>query len=130
MTLLEHKTEGGFTLIEVLAALALFSLAALALVRVSAENAKTARLVEIRAFAGIVADNRLTETLVQQQRLEVGRARADVELGGRTWRIEETIAPTDNRAILEIRVRVTELVELGAEEGPSIERIAFKAIGL
>ena len=46
----------GFTLIELLVALAVFSLAALALLNLSAENTRSASRVETRTLGGVVAD--------------------------------------------------------------------------
>ena len=76
--------EAGFTLVEVLAALAIFSITGIGLVRVASENAKTARMVESRALAGVVADNHLARTLVRARPLEPGTETTERDLARRS----------------------------------------------
>lgn len=120
--------EAGFTLVEVLAALAIFSLAALALVRVSSENTNTARLVELRAFAAIAADNRLAETLSSQGRLVRGNETEERELAGRTWVVAETVTATPNPLVVQIQVEARLQTPQGTLEGPYAVRTAFRAV--
>ena len=53
--------RSGFTLIEMLVALAVFSLAAMALLNLSGENTRTAARVETRTLGGVVAENLAVE---------------------------------------------------------------------
>jgi len=48
----------GFSLIELLVALAVFALAVLALLNLAGESTRTAVLLEERVLAGVVAENR------------------------------------------------------------------------
>src|SRR5690606_12602256 len=54
----------GFSLIELLVALAVFSLVALALLNLAGENTRTAVVIEERVLAGVVADNRAIEVML------------------------------------------------------------------
>ncbi|MDX1580712.1 MAG: type II secretion system minor pseudopilin GspI, partial [Alphaproteobacteria bacterium] len=56
-------TQKGFTLIEMLVALGVFSIAVIALLNVQSQSVRTLSEIELRAFAHIVADNRMVETL-------------------------------------------------------------------
>ena len=77
--------EGGFTLIEMLVALAIFSLAALALLRLEgATVANTGRLHD-QAMAQIVARNIAVETLTDPAPPAFGRESGQVVNGGRNW---------------------------------------------
>ena len=53
-----HATAGGFSLIEMLVALAVFSLAVIALLHLAGQNTRAASVIEERVLAGVVADNR------------------------------------------------------------------------
>ena len=77
--------QAGFTLIEMLVALAIFSLAALALLRLeSATVANTARLGD-QAIAQIVARNIAVETLTDPVPPTLGRVSGSVVNAGRNW---------------------------------------------
>lgn len=77
--------EGGFTLVEMLVALAIFSLAALALLRLEgATVSNTARLQE-QALAQIVARNIAVETLTDPAPPAFGSEAGQLVNGGRRW---------------------------------------------
>jgi len=100
------SNEAGFTLVEVLAALAIFSITAIGLVRVGSENAKTARMIESRALAAVVADNHLARTLVRARPPEPGSETTTRDLARRAWQIEETVSETSNPLVRQVRVAV------------------------
>lgn len=100
-----HKgREDGFTLVEVLAALAIFSIAALGLMRATGEGARVARIVEGRAMAAILAQNVLANTLLEDDRLEIGVSGERMEFAGREWEVETTVSETPNPLLLELRI--------------------------
>jgi general secretion pathway protein I len=77
--------EAGFTLVEMLVALAVFSLAALALLRLEgATVSNTARLQE-QAMAQIVARNIAIETLTDPVPPAFGRQAGQLVNAGRSW---------------------------------------------
>ena len=77
--------RNGFTLIEMLVALSIFSLAALALLRLEGATASnTARLHE-QALAQIVARNLAVEATTDPVAPAFGQAAGSLVNGGRTW---------------------------------------------
>ncbi|HEV2748652.1 MAG TPA: type II secretion system minor pseudopilin GspI [Allosphingosinicella sp.] len=77
--------EAGFTLIEMLVALAIFSLAALALLRLEgATVAGTARLQD-QAMAQIIARNLAVEAVTDPVAPAFGWASGEAVNGGRIW---------------------------------------------
>lgn len=95
----------GFTLLEILVALAIFSFAALALLNLSGQNARSADLVESRLLADIIAENRAADVLLAPPAL--GELTGEEQLGGRTWswrtRTEATVVPEILRVDVEVR---------------------------
>ena len=100
------SSRAGFTLIEVLIALAVFSLGALTLLKVSGESARAAARVEDRTLGAIVAANVGAESLIASAVAD-GESAGQAVLAGRTWRWVQTISPTDDPLMQRIDVRVS-----------------------
>lgn len=101
--------DSGFTLVEVLAALAVFSVAALGILNVSTENVNAARRIEAKSLARIVAENRLTESLTQSTVLDVGIRTGMEDLANRKWRWTQIVTETPNPLLLQVTVSVSEV---------------------
>lgn len=98
--------DGGFSLIEVVVALGVFSIAVLALMNAQSEHVRTVTAVEERTMARIVAENQLVEALAAVKPLELGRASGTEDLGGRRWVWSLRVVPTQNKSIRRIEVNV------------------------
>jgi len=98
--------EGGFTLIEMLVALALFSLAALALLRLNGATAtNSARLTE-QALAQTVARNLAVELLTDPQSPPFGTETGALTNAGRQWRWTRVVERSPEARIQLITIRV------------------------
>lgn len=106
--------RNGFSLVELLVALAVFSLAAMALLNLAAENTRTAAHVENRALAAIVAENRAVELLISPAPLEPGVDEGRQTLAGREWRWRRTVSATARPEIMRIDVEAGAEGEAGA----------------
>ena len=97
----------GFTLVEVLVALAIVSIALLAALRAAGLGTNAVGELRLRLFAGWVAENRLAEHRARSDWLELGIGRGTQRQGGVefTWR-EEVIA-TPNSAFRRVDVFVS-----------------------
>ncbi len=86
--------NGGFTLVEVLAALLIFSTAILGLMSAGTENIRIMSKIEQKQIAGIIADNQLILLQNDRRPLRVGSQKGNAEMAGRDWhwqiRTEET----------------------------------------
>jgi len=101
--------EAGFTLIEMLVALAIFSLAALALLRLGgATAANGARLTE-QALAQVVARNLSVETLTDPVAPAFGTERGEVANGNRRWAWVRTTVRSPEPRIQQIEIEVASL---------------------
>lgn len=96
----------GFTLVEVLVALAIISIALLAAMRVAAGGTNSVGELRARLLAGWVAENVLAETRVREQWPPPGIQRGTQSQGGIefTWRQEVIATPNVNFRRVDVRV--------------------------
>jgi len=98
--------EVGFTLLEMLVALSIISIAALTLVRLDAFAVRSAGDLDERTMAGIVAQNRAVELWTDPALPTIGSNVSSVANAGRNWRIEQRVAPTADDSLLRIDLTV------------------------
>jgi general secretion pathway protein I len=88
--------QRGFTLLEVLVALAIFASVAAVLLTASARSLQNAARLEEKALAGWVADNYLTELQLAETPPETGNDSRELAFGGRQWQLySETVTTSD-----------------------------------
>jgi general secretion pathway protein I len=96
----------GFTLIEVLVALAIVAIGMAALLSALASSADSVTYLREKTFAEWVALNRVEEIRLANQMPEKGKKNGDAELAGRKWKWEQEVLDTEVEGILRIDVRV------------------------
>ena len=96
----------GFTLIEMLVALAIFSLAALALLRLGGATATNSARLHDQAIAQIVARNLAVETLSDPEPPPFGTLAGETVNAGRRWRWTRTVARSPEARIQQIEIAV------------------------
>ena len=101
-----RRAERGFTLLEMLVALAVFSLAALALVRLQGVTLRTAADLDSKALGQIVARNLMVKVQTDPLPPSIGEADGDVTNGGRRWHWSRVVKPTDDRRLLQVDLTV------------------------
>jgi general secretion pathway protein I len=111
--------RGGFTLIEMLVALAVFSLAAMALLNLSGESTRSAQRVETRTLGGMVAENVAVDAAITPT-LGEGESSGASDLGGRRWVWTRAVTATADPDLLRIDVRVRN------DEGQAADRTLFR----
>jgi general secretion pathway protein I len=99
-------SEEGFTLIEMLVALAIFSLAALALLRLGGATAGNSARLQEQALAQIVARNLAVEVLSDPEPPPFGTLTGEAVNGGRRWSWSRVTARSPEARIQQIEVRV------------------------
>ncbi|GAA0811927.1 type II secretion system minor pseudopilin GspI [Colwellia sp. D2M02] len=108
--LLKTRFKRGFTLIEVMLAMAVFAIAGVALVGVADNNARHVAYLEEKMFAGWVASNQLVSAHLSTAWPPKNNLKGEVEMAGRKWFWLQKVIKTDNnemRAIvMEVRLDV------------------------
>lgn len=96
----------GFTLVEVLVALAVLSLALIAALRASSIGVANSGEIRDRLLAGWVAQNRLAEHRARRDWMPVGVYQGEAVQAGKRFRWEERVITTQNTQFLRVEVRV------------------------
>jgi general secretion pathway protein I len=111
-----HK---GFTLVEVLVALAIVSIALMAALRAAGQGTQAAGELRLRVLAGWVAENRLAEHRARGDWLPVGIGRGTQTQGGVEFAWREEVISTAHPAFR----RVDVFVSAPAQESRPLARL-------
>ena len=99
------KTERGFTLLEVMIALAIFATLAAAALSASQYVLQQGAGLEERLFASWLADNQLNE-LSLQRNLPLGSQRFVVAFAQREWVLSQVIRAAEDSRLLAVEISV------------------------
>lgn len=98
--------EAGFTLLEMLVALAVFSIAALALLNLENVTITNTSRIADRTIGQIVARNVAVEALTDPRPPAIGTESGEEFNGGRQWSWTRVTGPSPEGRILQIEVEV------------------------
>jgi general secretion pathway protein I len=101
-TPVRRSAEHGFTLLEMLVALAVFSLAALALIRLQSVTIRTAADLDSKVMGQIVAHNLMVDLQGNPTPPATGEAEGDVDNGGHRWHWTRVATATDDSRLLRV----------------------------
>ncbi|WP_420234190.1 type II secretion system minor pseudopilin GspI [Pseudomonas sp. ABY48] len=96
----------GFTLLEVVIALAIFATLAAAVLSASQFVLKQSAGLEDRLFGAWLADNQLSELRLQGT-TSVGQQRLNRHLARRGWVLQQRIAPAGDARLLQVEIQVS-----------------------
>ena len=100
--------EHGFTLIEIMVALAVFSLAAMALVRLESATIRGASILDETLVAQMVARNVAIEAVTDAQPPTAGRVTGVETNGGQAWTWTRQVSALGGSRVLRIDVVVAD----------------------
>ena len=103
----DHRLQQGFTLLEVLAALAVISIALVALFSSLSQGTRLTSRIEERMIGNWVASNTMTEIKSITSWPTVGENTTDVEMAGRVWHVNQDIIETEDENVRRIEVSVS-----------------------
>lgn len=124
-----HPRSGGFTLLEVLVALAIFAIVAAVVLTAAGRSVNNAGRLEALTLAGWIADNRLTELQLQRPAPSVGRENLELEFAGRQWQTLSEVETSGTAGLLRIRVWVAAVASRRGNVGSIEERAVTSLTG-
>ncbi|WP_380778941.1 type II secretion system minor pseudopilin GspI [Sphingomonas sp. R86520] len=102
------RAERGFTLIEIMVALAVFSLAAMALVRLESATIRGASILDETLVAQMVARNVAIDAVTAAQPPTAGRVTGVETNGGQAWTWTRQVSALGGSSVLRIDVAVAD----------------------
>ncbi|WP_017903700.1 type II secretion system minor pseudopilin GspI [Pseudomonas asplenii] len=99
------KAEGGFTLLEVMVALAVFAVLAAAVLSASDYVLRQGGSLQQRLFAVWLADNQLSELRLQDAPAP-GRQHLLRRFDGREWRLDQNLIPASDGRLMQVELEV------------------------
>lgn len=115
------QSESGFTLVEALAALAVFSVAAIGLARATGDTARSASHLEAKLLASIVAENQMVEAFSDPRPLRAGITNGEAVQLGKSFNWVRLVGSTNRDDVISITITV-----LGQDENTLAELQSLK----
>ncbi len=98
--------QRGFTLLEVMLAMAVFAIAGVALLGVADNNYRHISHIEEQMFANWVASNQLVEVSLDKTWPPRNNRKGKVEMAGRTWYWQQKVIKTANKELRAVNMQV------------------------
>lgn len=98
----------GMTLLEVIVALAVFSIAAVSVTKSLSEQMANMPILEERTLAQWVASNRMVEARLPQDFPDIGKKEGELEMAGREWHWRQEVIKTTDDNFRMIRISVSD----------------------
>ncbi len=107
-TLFSRRSEAGFTLLEMMVALAIFSLAALSLMRMQSYSIASASDVRAHNLAALTLQNVAADFLSNPAPISAGGRSGEISNAGHVWLWQAEITPSPDSAIMLINLQIAE----------------------
>lgn len=105
--MLSQRQQKAFTLIEVMAAVAIFAIAATGLYTINQQSIRVADRLENKTIAQWVALNAFNRLSLEEDLPGVGSRKSDEDMAGQNWKVESVISETPVMTVRRVTVRVS-----------------------
>ena len=106
-SMLSYPKHKGFTLVELLLALAVFAYAASSIMQLVGQSASNLSQLEEMTFASWVANDRLSELQVSTVWPPKNKDKGEVEMAGNLWFWQQEVVATEDERLRAVTVRVS-----------------------
>ena len=107
---LKSRRESGFTLIEVMVALAILAVVAVAASRASSAYLSSVDVLRTRTLAHFVAQNAAADLQIQETWLTANRSQT-LNAQGRDWQVVMTVGDTISPALKQVTIAVAPIID-------------------
>lgn len=101
------QKSNGFTLLEVMVALSVFSLAALSLIKLQAYTIQSASDIDQNTMARIVLQNIAVDIMTDPNTPALGDSGGNIRNGGQEWQWQQNVQTTGNPDIIRVDIVVS-----------------------
>lgn len=119
------RGQRGFTLIEVLVALLVFSLIATAAAQVGSQYISSYERIRDKTLAGWLADNRINEVRLMEELPGISENSTDRDYGPFRWRVTTAVMGTNDPTMRRIEVSIAQFRDNRPEPVPIHTLAAF-----
>ncbi len=103
-----RNIQRGMTLLEVIVALAVFSVAAISITKSLGEQIANLPILEERTLAQWVASNQMVDARLENDFPELGKKEGQLELAGKEWYWRKEVVKTTDDTFRLIRISVSD----------------------
>lgn len=110
IAMLTGRKSSGFTLIEVMIALAIFAIVSTTLIKNATQTVSQSRVIQERTMAQWIAESEMQTLRLRPRTSEnfpsQGTNLSSLTMGGREWQVEVDVRTTENELIRRVEISV------------------------
>ena len=117
------RAQRGFTLLEIMVALSIFSVCAMVLIQQSGRSARQSQYLQNRTLVTWLAENELHRLRSQLEWPDIGKKNTLIPLAHRQWEVNTEVEKTQHPLMRRVEVRVSE--HIPGEKTQSFSMIGY-----